>query len=328
MELDEEERQAIDTMAEFVARNGPTFEAMTRAKQRHNTKLAFLYQGHKHHGYYRAKVAELKMAEAAALKTHKAAGSAEATKIAHFKAQLLKRVMDTGTKAHIKEATFWSIEQRFSTKGFFELVLALQQRALSAEEPEKRIRCLLLAANMLYHGTRLRVHDLVSPLQTAMPALCFSVISTGDDGKHVVDQLLRVWAGDAVFPAPLMSSLESTCAGRVPPRPLLSDLPPARDEDAPLYATTPAALMMNAMRENNDFEPIDVEQLQPLPYDRPSSQHIQDALQEFFAPSKGKRTADGWERGALDQHYKRAPSWMQEQQHQHEPFGRGNGDYD
>lgn len=38
-------RNIIDKLAEFVARNGPEFEAITKAKQQGNPKFEFLYGG-------------------------------------------------------------------------------------------------------------------------------------------------------------------------------------------------------------------------------------------------------------------------------------------
>lgn len=53
---DIELRNIIDKLAEFVARNGPEFELMTKTKQKGNTKFAFLYGG-EYYNYYQYKVA-------------------------------------------------------------------------------------------------------------------------------------------------------------------------------------------------------------------------------------------------------------------------------
>lgn len=42
-------------MAQFVARNGPEFEQMTKSKQKGNAKFQFLYGG-EHFNYYQYKV--------------------------------------------------------------------------------------------------------------------------------------------------------------------------------------------------------------------------------------------------------------------------------
>ena len=42
---DPEARNIIDKLAQFVARNGPEFEQMTRQKQRDNPRFAFLFDG-------------------------------------------------------------------------------------------------------------------------------------------------------------------------------------------------------------------------------------------------------------------------------------------
>ncbi|XP_077291331.1 SR-related CTD associated factor 6 isoform X2 [Arctopsyche grandis] len=48
-------RNIIDKLAQFVARNGPEFEQMTKSKQKNNPKFSFLYGGD-HFNYYQYKV--------------------------------------------------------------------------------------------------------------------------------------------------------------------------------------------------------------------------------------------------------------------------------
>ncbi|XP_035793948.1 calcium homeostasis endoplasmic reticulum protein-like [Anopheles albimanus] len=52
---DIELRNIIDKLADFVARNGPEFESMTKSKQKGNPKFAFLYGG-EFYNYYQYKV--------------------------------------------------------------------------------------------------------------------------------------------------------------------------------------------------------------------------------------------------------------------------------
>ncbi|VDN08808.1 unnamed protein product [Dibothriocephalus latus] len=54
---DAETRNIIDKLAQFVARNGPEFESMTKEKQRDNPKFSFLYGG-EFCDYYYHKVEE------------------------------------------------------------------------------------------------------------------------------------------------------------------------------------------------------------------------------------------------------------------------------
>lgn len=44
-------RNIIDKLAEFVARNGPEFESITKVKQQGNPKFSFLYGGEHYHYY-------------------------------------------------------------------------------------------------------------------------------------------------------------------------------------------------------------------------------------------------------------------------------------
>ncbi|GFS15252.1 calcium homeostasis endoplasmic reticulum protein [Elysia marginata] len=53
---DHEQRNIIDKLANFVARNGPQFEEMTKQKQRDNPKFAFLFGG-EFYTYYKFRVA-------------------------------------------------------------------------------------------------------------------------------------------------------------------------------------------------------------------------------------------------------------------------------
>lgn len=48
-------RNIIDKLAEFVARNGPEFEMITKQKQHGNPKFDFLYGG-EYAGYYQYRV--------------------------------------------------------------------------------------------------------------------------------------------------------------------------------------------------------------------------------------------------------------------------------
>lgn len=48
-------RTIIDKLANFVARNGPEFEQMTKSKQQQNAKFSFLFGG-QYHQYYLWKV--------------------------------------------------------------------------------------------------------------------------------------------------------------------------------------------------------------------------------------------------------------------------------
>lgn len=53
---DQELRNVIDKLAQFVARNGPEFEKMTMEKQKDNPKFSFLFGGD-FYGYYKYKLA-------------------------------------------------------------------------------------------------------------------------------------------------------------------------------------------------------------------------------------------------------------------------------
>ena len=53
---DQETRNIVDKLANFVARNGPEFEELTKEKQRSNPKFGFLFGG-EYHEYYKWKIA-------------------------------------------------------------------------------------------------------------------------------------------------------------------------------------------------------------------------------------------------------------------------------
>lgn len=53
---DQELRNVIDKLAQFVARNGPEFEKMTMEKQKDNLKFSFLFGG-EYFSYYKCKLA-------------------------------------------------------------------------------------------------------------------------------------------------------------------------------------------------------------------------------------------------------------------------------
>jgi len=52
---DLELKNIIDKLANFVARNGPEFEQMTKQKQKDNPKFSFLFAG-EHFNYYQYRV--------------------------------------------------------------------------------------------------------------------------------------------------------------------------------------------------------------------------------------------------------------------------------
>lgn len=52
---DQELRNVIDKLAQFVARNGPEFEKMTMEKQKDNPKFSFLFGG-EYFSYYKCKL--------------------------------------------------------------------------------------------------------------------------------------------------------------------------------------------------------------------------------------------------------------------------------
>ena len=52
---DAELKNIIDKLANFVARNGPEFEQMTKQKQQDNPKFSFLFGG-ENYNYYQYKV--------------------------------------------------------------------------------------------------------------------------------------------------------------------------------------------------------------------------------------------------------------------------------
>lgn len=53
--IDQELRNVIDKLAQFVARNGPEFEKMTMEKQKDNPKFSFLFGG-EYFSYYKCKL--------------------------------------------------------------------------------------------------------------------------------------------------------------------------------------------------------------------------------------------------------------------------------
>ena len=53
---DQELKNVIDKLAQFVARNGPEFEKMTMEKQKDNLKFSFLFGG-EYFSYYKCKLA-------------------------------------------------------------------------------------------------------------------------------------------------------------------------------------------------------------------------------------------------------------------------------
>lgn len=55
LDPDQELRNVIDKLAQFVSRNGPEFEKMTMEKQKDNPKFSFLFGG-EYFSYYKYKL--------------------------------------------------------------------------------------------------------------------------------------------------------------------------------------------------------------------------------------------------------------------------------
>ena len=53
--LDPEQKNIIDKLANFVARNGPEFEHLTKQKQKDNPRFSFLFGG-ENYNYYQYRV--------------------------------------------------------------------------------------------------------------------------------------------------------------------------------------------------------------------------------------------------------------------------------
>lgn len=59
---DTEMKKIIDKLAQFVARNGPEFEHMTKQKQKDNAQFGFLFGG-EHFNYYQYRVTTEQISE-------------------------------------------------------------------------------------------------------------------------------------------------------------------------------------------------------------------------------------------------------------------------
>ena len=60
--LDPEMKKIIDKLAQFVARNGPEFETMTKNKQKDNPQFGFLFGG-QYYNYYQYRVTTEQISE-------------------------------------------------------------------------------------------------------------------------------------------------------------------------------------------------------------------------------------------------------------------------
>ncbi|CAN8004556.1 unnamed protein product, partial [Ixodes hexagonus] len=79
---DQELRNIIDKLAQFVARNGPEFEQMTKQKQKDNPKFSFLFGG-EYYAYYQHQVSSQQACEVAALDRSSHPQIRQTTRIPH-----------------------------------------------------------------------------------------------------------------------------------------------------------------------------------------------------------------------------------------------------
>eukprot|EP00730_Choanoeca_flexa_P020007 TRINITY_DN9780_c0_g2_i4.p2 TRINITY_DN9780_c0_g2~~TRINITY_DN9780_c0_g2_i4.p2 ORF type:complete len:219 (+),score=28.49 TRINITY_DN9780_c0_g2_i4:1077-1733(+) len=86
----------------------------------------------------------------------------------------------------------------------------------------------------------------------------------------------------------------------------MGPVPPANHANRPpKYYELPAALMMEQiLDEDRRRDPLRPSRIMPKKYGDPSPA-LKAALDEFFGEAKFSRNEEGWEEGALDEHYRR-----------------------
>ncbi|KRY11094.1 Calcium homeostasis endoplasmic reticulum protein [Trichinella patagoniensis] len=123
---DSDVRNVIEKLAQFVARNGPEFEEMTKQKQKDNSRFAFLFGGPYLH-YYRYRVEEEKL-----LLTQKVEANSYMSDSANREIQELKEKI-AESEANLKAQHKMMMEQKLAKCTEYEKTSKSQQFIESSE---------------------------------------------------------------------------------------------------------------------------------------------------------------------------------------------------
>eukprot|EP00055_Hartaetosiga_balthica_P016148 m.100529 g.100529 ORF g.100529 m.100529 type:complete len:433 (-) comp9046_c4_seq1:1479-2777(-) len=217
---------------------------------------------------------------------------------------LLDNIISTGETIHYTNATIWVFEQCQSIHDIKKAIVTIEELLVGERkrgEHVKRSRCLYLAHDILYHATRLGRNDFCDAVIEALPAMLHALVHYSDQGEVEAMEMLELWKNDGILTPTHCILISEKAHNVVPPRPL--SLTALRDPSQN-YFEIPAGHLVGLVTPENDFRSLDQRDVSGLfPMKGNPTEEVMNALKDFFTPNENKLTADGWEKGALDDHY-------------------------
>uniref|UniRef100_A0A8C4DJV9 Calcium homeostasis endoplasmic reticulum protein n=1 Tax=Dicentrarchus labrax TaxID=13489 RepID=A0A8C4DJV9_DICLA len=227
---DQELRNVIDKLAQFVARNGPEFEKMTMEKQKDNPKFSFLFGG-EYFSYYKCKLAmeqqqrlwymecQLQEQVTAAI----ALAMEQQTQKLLLETQLditefdnlLQPIIDTCTKDAISAGKNWMFNNA-KTPPHCELMTSHLRNRITADGAhfELRLHLIYLTNDVLHHCQRKQQKDLLAALQkVVVPIYCTSFLAVEEEKQQKITRLLQLWEKNGYFDEETIQQLQNPALG-------------------------------------------------------------------------------------------------------------------
>lgn len=233
---DIEQRNIIDKLANFVARNGPKFEELTKSKQKDSPKFAFLFGG-EHHEYYKWKVAlEATQVEAqkqleaqkrqqdatiAAQQTPHAVTSehskrdnggekvADTLDLITFR-ELVQKLILACTKDNIQNGKNWIVNNAKSNSQKEIVAKFLFRRLLEEVLPfQQKLHIVYLANDVLHHSRKKDLPQLQDALEKYILPI-IGVVINGESiaNKQKIAKVLKIWENQSFFMEEVRSKLK------------------------------------------------------------------------------------------------------------------------
>lgn len=229
---DEEQRNIIDKLANFVARNGPKFEDLTKSKQKDNPKFSFLFGGD-YHEYYKWKVslettqveAQKRQQEASltvlSVQNQPSSQSTEKGKEANkpkdpdyidlvqFR-ELVQKLILACTKDNIQNGKNWIVTHAQSESQLKKVAKFLFRRLLEEVLPfQQKLHIVYLANDVLHHSRKRELPKLQEALQTFILPL-IGVVFNGEspENQQKVAKVLKIWENQCFFTEDVRAKLK------------------------------------------------------------------------------------------------------------------------
>ncbi|KAJ8928040.1 hypothetical protein NQ314_019452 [Rhamnusium bicolor] len=230
---DTELRNIIDKLAQFVARNGPEFEQMTKNKQKGNPKFQFLYGG-EYFNYYQYKVtteqAIFKQQQSNVVNDQSSSWNTPPPTQNTMEIEQLTKQQDTlreqikqseqnltaqhtvllqqqqaqveqaVTKYSISNGKSWFLQHATNKQQAYCIVECLLYKVLQSSTFPQKLHVIYLVNDLLHHSARKNANDLKEALEhVVVPMFCNASIAANDDQRQKLDKLLKLWESKANY---------------------------------------------------------------------------------------------------------------------------------